>query len=552
MKKLLSFILALTLAIPLISLTGCNIEYANQETDSVYTAEDVAVEVAFAYYRQGIQQNYSQTMSRRNIVASPEDATKQRMIFLDCSSFVNAVIFEAFGANVLPYATTQKAPQTLNFMNYAIENQSSSDVVGVWETSNYTTDSERETLLNAIRSQLKPGDIINYRASSSGHSLMYVGNNQILHSQGNDYEPMFHPEDSYEGKNESELNGTVQLISADDVFTKNLGRRYLFYSNIQRFCILRPIARGLTPTQNSTARMLAKGLDGEKTSSIGANTALASGEEITYTLTLTNHRDLAYKSIEIKDVLNDNLTFVSGSKGVQINGQVVTFNKEIKSGETISVSWTAKVKNNTPVGTIITSDKTTVQGIKQTTIQNVVCKYDSNSLKQVANKAKEYANSNKVFTDPIEMVKQLYLEVLNENIFDYADAYYLLNDIIDSENATLSSHPITKMVAPNLYGGQKIPSLYRKNSNVVRLITTENLSLGDIIIAESDDVYGDEIELDRVVYIYVGDMQLVACSTNSKGLCQLKTMTNNQYESSHILVSLFAYERYAVIRPSQI
>ena len=549
MKKLVLFLLTLCLSLPFITVTGCGDEYADSSKDAVFTQEDVAVEVAYAFYRQGIQQNYSQTMSRRNINTSPEDATAQNMVFTDCSSFVNSIYYEAFGENIMPYETTQKAPQTLNFMNYAIENKNSKDVVGAWETADYKTDSERETLLNSIRQQLKPGDIINYRSATAGHSLIYVGNNQIIHSMGDDYEANYRTENSHEGTNENEKNGTVQLLSADDVFVKNLGRRYLFYSKNLRFCILRPIARGLTTTDESVNRMLAKGIDGEKTSSVGVNTAISTGENITYNLTITNHRDLAYKNIEVKDILDDNLTFVSGSKGVSNSGQTVTFNKEIKAGETITLSWTAKVKDTAPIGTVITSNKTTVNGVSQAVIVNTVSKYSSVELNQIANTAKEFASQNKKFIDPIDILKQLYS---SENIFNYDTVCDMLSDIIDSENATLTTNPITKAIAPNLYGGQAITSLYRKNNDIVRLITTNNLSVGDIIIAENDVWYKDEVTPDRIVYIYIGDMQLVACSTKSNGIAQLKTMTNNQYESSHVLVSIFAYKRYAVIRPSQI
>ena len=553
MKKIISFILSLSLTLALISFSGCEkVEYADATKDANYSQEDVAVEVAYAYFRQELQQNYSQTLSRRNVNPSPEEATSQHMIFLDCSSFVNAVYYEAFGENIMPYETLEKSPQTLNFMNYAFEHLDSPDVVGAWNTADYTTEDARVALLNTIKSQLKPGDVIDYRTASAGHALIYVGGDKILHSMGNDFFESSRPENTSEGQKGKELNGTVQLLELDALFTNKLHDRYLFGSSKVNFCVLRPIARGLTATAESQARMLAKGLDGEKTSNKGVNTALTKGEEVTYTLTLKNHRDVAYKNVEIKDVLDDNLTFVSGSDGVENNGQTVTFNKKIKSGETITVSWTAKVKDTATVGDVIVSDKTTVSGVNQATIKHSVSKLSSANLQSVANKAKQYATEQRTFQNPIDMVESLYKDALDVNLFDYENLSLALDDIIDIENAGIKNSSLSSMVAPDLYGGQKITKLYRANKDIIRLITTENLTVGDIIIAESDNLVDGEISPDRVVYVYVGDMQVVSCTTNAKGKVKLVTMSDNQYKKEHVLVTVFAYERYAVLRPSKV
>ncbi len=558
MKKLLLFLLTLILALPTFSLTACNeeeIEYADATADATYTQADAITEVAYAFYHQGLQQNFNHTMSRQNINPSPEDATSQRMIFLDCASFVNAVYYETFGENVMYYDTEEMLPDSLNFWNYALENEYSAEVIGAWKNRDYKTQDAQADLLNSIREQLEVGDVINVRRGAAGQALLYVGNNTILYATGNNFFDSSHPEATHEGQYTLEINGAVQIMTLDELLVKSSSTRYLFYFNITSFCVLRPMTRRFALTDNTKARMLARGLDGEKTSSIGVNTGIAKGEEITYTLTLKNHRDLAYKDVEIKDVLDDNLEFVSGSDGAQVNGQTVTFNKEIKPGETISVSWTAKVKDTAIPGTIITSDKTTVAGVQQTTIKNSVSKYTTTQLQAVANKAKEYASQNKTFENPIDMVESLYKDALNQTLFDYNNLSDTLYDIIDEEYCRLTNNPLTKMVAPNLYGGKAIAKLYTRDKDIVRLITTQNLSVGDIIIAESDDEVNGQLLINRAVYVYVGDMQVVACTTRgttTKGQCQLVTMTNNQYEKEHVLVTIFAYESYAVLRPSQI
>ena len=150
------------------------------------------------------------------------------------------------------------------------------------------------------------------------------------------------------------------------------------------------------------------------------------------------------------------------------------------------------------------------------------------------------------------MVESLYKDALNVDLFNYENLALALDDIIDTESATLYQNDLTKMVAPDLYGGQKVTLLYRANKDIVRLITKQNLSVGDIIIAESDDDVEGEIVPDRVVYIYVGNMQLVSCTTNANGNVKLVDMVDDQYNKAHVLVTIFAYERYAVLRPSQV
>ena len=546
MKKVLLAILAIIFSLSVIPLSACRGEYADAEKDAVYTVQDAVLEVAYAYYRQGAQTNYSQTMCRRNINPSPEEATSQHMMFLDCSSFVNAVMYEALGINVMPYETTEKSPQTKNFLEYAKENTNNADVIGVWLRENYIKPIDKDNAMAEAMSKLQVGDVINYRKTGAGHAVMYVGDNMLIHSTGKDFKlDADNPEKSHEGIKENK--GGVGLIKIEELFSI-YGDRYMFQDGYEGFCIIRPTERKATVTEETHARMLSKELDSEKTADIGVNTSLAVGEKITYTLTIKNHRDVGYKNVEIKDVLDDNLEFVSGSKGVSHDGQNVSFKKNIKAGETITISWTAKVKSSATFGTVIVSDKTTVAGVGQATIKTSVSKYTNEQLISVANKAKEYASQNKVFANPIDMVEQLYNDALNVNLFDYEKVSLALSDVIEEEGFNLKDTAIASLVAPDMYGGQRdtaLTGLYKNNKDIVRLITKDNLSVGDVIIAEKDS--GVE---DQVAYVYVGDMQLVSCMGKNKGEVKLVNMSESQYESSHVLVSIFAYNRYAVIRPS--
>ena len=118
-----------------------------------YTAvQKYIVETAYAFYYKVPYVDYDQYNARRNNNPDPEDATAQQRIYLDCSSYVNAVYFSTFGANVMPYTISNMAAMTLNFANYAAENQDNVDVVGYFVTSDYRTEEERQRLLNSLYS----------------------------------------------------------------------------------------------------------------------------------------------------------------------------------------------------------------------------------------------------------------------------------------------------------------------------------------------------------------------------------------------------------------
>jgi cell wall-associated NlpC family hydrolase len=97
------------------------------------------------------------------------------------------------------------------------------------------------------------------------------------------------------------------------------------------------------------------------------------------------------------------------------------------------------------------------------------------------------------------------------------------------------------MVAYGMYGGYKVTQLQWKNNDQVRLIDKGNMSLGDVIVAQDGSV--------TRVFIYVGDGQLVVLDS-ATNTCQLSTMGTSYSSPSHILVTLPAYDFYAVLRPS--
>lgn len=537
---------------------------------SELTAQDKIREVALSYYRQGNQIQYNQTMSRRNIDATPESATAQHLTYLDCSSFANAVMKEAIGINIIPdqavtdgFVTSTMA-RTADIATYARYNKTNPDVIRYYVKSETNTEEKTEAVRNDILSVLQVGDLINYR-TGTGHIMLYIGDDLWIHCRGGDYydddltsaSTAFDQAWAYE-----KTEGTIGFLHTYDLFYNTSSSRYLLGGKKTNLALLRPVARlDAKVTEKTETRMQNRGLEMEKTLDAGTNSSVQKGEEITYTITLRNHALVDYKGIVVREVLDSNVTLVSAPTGYTLENGVLTFTMDAPKYKEVTASYTVKVKQQTPAGTIIRSEQTTIAGISQAKIINTVAGLTTTELSSVATKAIQYASENKTFANAMDFVETLYSEAVGVSLPDYTTVGSALDDILDIENLSLKNTAIANMVVPNIYGGRSMAALYLQDVENIRMIEKWHLSVGDIIIAEfdkrekGDDAWVKTGVIEYVIYVYVGGDQLVAYTNEATfvekaNTCTLLTMGDRRYDKEHILVTLFNYDRYAVIRPS--
>jgi len=534
--------------------------FGAQEEPETFTNADIIVEVANAYLRQGKQIQYDQYYQRRHINIGPEEATAQNTVYLDCSSFVNAVYYEAFGCNILPKTISEMDAKTSSYRNYARDNPTAVDVVGYWVNADYPTEAEQDALLEQVKANLQVGDVLNYRhgnnTDTGGHVYIYIGNDQFIHCTGTSYKKQDDASASYDGTDSS----AIQLIAASKLFDRaNSGqKRYLFYnvSNDQtvNFCVIRPFARNLTPTAESVARMQYKGLDVEKTVTEGVNSAVYKDGTVTYSLTVNNKSTKNYTNVPVKELLDSDVAFVEASATHRLVGNELSFAVDVAAGKSATLTWTVKVSANAAKSALVESNDTTVGGVGLATTINTVSGYTKAQMESVAAKAKEYATSGATFDDPVLMAKSLYKEVLGVDLFDYTNAADMMADVFvkqsctGSTNSILNSAPqlfenaeIFKMVAPGMYGGFDVSWLWWQNNEAVRLTTTHNVALGDVIVAVDGDV--------TRVFVYVGGQEVVVIDS-ATDTCTLVTMGTSVSKAAHVLVTLPAYDTYLVLRPS--
>ena len=521
-----------------------------EEEDVSYTNADLLVEIAKAYDNRGGNIQYNQTKSRRHINPSPEEATAQNQVYLDCSSYVNAVYYEAFGENILPYAATVKSPSTLNYRDYARDNNGiANDVIGYWLCSDYKTEEVQKALLASIYDMLEVGDILNYRKGSkgtSGHVYIYIGDGEFMHCTGKDYVLDDDASASYDGANNSEMkNGSISVETAYNIFENTTHARYLFNNQFD-ISLLRPLNRGLTPTAESDARMHATGLIINKTSNAGINTAVYRGQAITYTLKIENTA-VYRRNLLLTDAISSAAEFVSGSVPFTVTDSGISYNLTINPCETITVTWTVKVKDNAEAGALVTSD-TVLGGISGMQYRSTVSGYSESQMQALVEKAIEYANSGKTFSDPSLMVEAIYNEVFGVDLYSYDSVADLLEDFTYIYNEEKGYHnldeecEIVDIRAPYLYGGLDITyPIFARDTKVVRLITQNNISVGDVIFATDSGK--------TIAFLYIGDGSFLTVSSTDN-VCKIVTMSGDALTASNILVTIFAYDKYITLRPS--
>ena len=553
------------------------------ESLAIESAQDALMETAKAYLRKGGVLEYDQYNNRRMVYATPEQASTQSYVFLDCSSYVTSVYYNTFGISAIPSAFGSQ--NTKNYAAYAKanhENPEYPDVIGYWETLDYTSKTEQLAVLAEVENLLQPGDILVYRRGSknyganysesnlTGHAMLYMGNGMFSHSTGTSWNnggseaKYLYKDDPTKAADrattEEYYNGTVQWLSAETVLSIGKGGRMLFGDKntfIYNFAILRPLARKgetLTLTEQAEKRMAMAGLSFEKITDAGLNNAVLRGQQITYTLTVKNFEGNAYSGIVFTDILPEGISFVSANIPITQNGNTLTASIDIGKKETKEIVWTVKVGDSLPAGTEL-CHQTTVGGLKMKTISNTVSDYTAEEHAKIASIAKQIAESGETFADPLAFVSVVYTEALGIDPFEGKTAAEMLSLLFTytAENKAVLNEEsaYADMVAKNLCGGSDLYSTsYGSNHARVRTVYQEMLREGDVILCEW---YGN-----IRVLIYLGDGEIAAidsetltCTVEKNGT-QRWDKIGDYYLQDHYLASLYSYQQFAVLRPASI
>ena len=564
---------------------------------------DVIAAAARAYFNQSYetwenesvkpQTQYDQYNSRRNFNAAPEDATAQRTMYLDCSSFVNSVYFYVFGRNLL------EPGKTVNTKNINAD-MSTRPVGPDKELLYYITGdvleglksdpASAEALIAEIKSVLQPGDVINYYRADTGHIVMYLGDGKIIHSTGTANAKTsaggVDPKTSLEKATKDEARfGTINIDDWDKFFTtkvtaasQNDGRvgttnNYIFAQNISAVAIFRPaddkVGRMRTNdlTSHSIARYLYDGLNIEKAATVlrdGKTTDLYygrsvyAGDEITFTVTLVNTSKNEMKSVTAEEEIPTGFDFVSASDtGAYFadDGKICFHVSTLGAGEKFEVTYVLKVKDGLSGGSVIEDSLTLVNGIRTNKL-----------IYQVAHvkvDAKKFGNTldtllGTKYDNVIKAAGAIYGALDDGHEYTTLKSLASPKDVIDKylkTNEIQLSDKTIGMVGRVLYGGYSVGSgevtagnktlQFNKCNLRVRHILPENLEDGDIICTYTTfgGFYNAYIYYNRELYGLDASGALVKIDPATAAISSGTTLTD-------YLDTLTAYNRFLILRPA--
>lgn len=581
MKRLLAFLLTLILLTG--SFAGCKENpVATNPTDSAQEislqdpngveyeslAQKAVVKTALAYLARGTRIQYDDSRLTENnatplyrwqhgLRLSPEEYTSQYIGYTNCAAFTYDVYFAALGIRIEGHATNQLTQITGKQRIYK------------YYPTGKETPEEQAAVEAEFRSLLKMGDIIVIRYNGSktgnGHAMLYVGSKvlenvdgykgtaaentdengnpadagytyDIIHSTGSSY--------NYTNFAEKfEEHGTIQKMAVDSLFDAKTGR-YVF-SKLESIAIIRPLETfNREVPENTLNRMrYMENIIAEKLSSHSISTTVNPGENITYTFSVTNKNEKDI-TLDIKDTIPDNTTYVSSDKtaNCSVDGNSLQWKLPVAAGETATVSYTVKVKEDVTYGDAVESAAGTVGGV------SVICPkvYVEKTLTQqeqakLLTAIENQKNSN---LRGIELVNALYAEALGTEKVISLDGQALLNDLYlaSGKNYILyHSNPTLNMLAPGLFGGRYViqgyataNSLHHENIRT-RLPYGYNLIAGDILTASTGD-QNEELKL----FLYTGEQMLDLCSTGEL----------SYIDTEKCLEPVMAYNCFAILRPS--
>lgn len=466
---------------------------------------------------------------------TPESYTSQDTGYSNCAAWTHEVYWNALGLDIVQYQTAQLCRLKMS-QDKRVVFKAEKDGL------DFNTDSKIKDLTKQIKEILEPGDLVVYVRESTGwgHVMMYVGDDMMMHCTGSSYD--------WDNKTEKYETAGIRYDSIDGWFDES-SSRYLF--DKKTVSIVRPLATfdGAIPQKTLDRMTTLRGVVAEKLCSAYKGVTVSLGDEITYTVKLTNYSP-DKKTVTVTDVVPQYTDYVSGAQ--TINGSNLSWKVTIPAEKSVSVSYTVKTNQRHKT---IEGDSGKVENVPlkchDVEVQKTLTSDEQALIKDAAKWLK--ASDKK----GISLANEIYKNSLGFSpISNEHDASYILNCIFEAyvgsedwpsrwQKLKELGSTYQRMLAPDLYGGrQVIDEEINKGQALerIRLVSEKNLVVGDIIIVndpETEIYTNTEYTFQPMCYMYLGN-----------GLLNLSTQ--EKISTEPILEQLLCARHFAVIRPSQI
>ena len=251
----------------------------DQAEEYIRQKSDVIIAVAESYLSRGSAIQYDQLSMdrvlqitpRRNKFAPPEEATAQHTLFLDCSSFVHAVFYTAFGQELEADLTQHMIEQLPSIYSC--------------HPTHCESEAGRLAIQDTLRSIIRPGDCIVMRFPQNGHVILCGKDGYYYHCTEKGSARSY----DYRAKcNCFSSEGAIYREPLDNLFHPGT-RYYLFDPQVLHFALLRPLDSMGSPTPGTLARLnSAAELNISVFSSHSGGRSAQPGDTVTYTVQIQN------------------------------------------------------------------------------------------------------------------------------------------------------------------------------------------------------------------------------------------------------------------------
>ncbi len=454
---------------------------------------------------------------------SPEDCTSQNTGYTNCSAFTYDVFWETFGLDI-------KASGT-NALRDAVDMH----VFTYYITGNETPYERRLVEQNFLNS-LQQGDIItcDHPAPGGGHALMYIGDGMMIDSAyfsskgGGNY-------NHSTNHDHTEVNGSVRTREVMSFFEED---NYYYFWDEASWAIVRPLKKYTDAKITFKTQARVKNLKDiyvEKLSSHTVGQTVDIGEEITFTFYIRNDRG-SEAALKLTAQVPVGTEYVSG--GSSLVGRSIRFDDvTIPAGKDVQVSYTVRVNNDPDLyGTVISGAGSAVGGVDVRCRDIYVGKHLSQSDMDIIGALG--TNSAVMSHRGMQLARAIYGAAgVNVQIPDAAEALdSLFVQYKETKHHTLNTDSeYIDMVVPTMYGGYRCITSDLFDKTRTYGIFGNQIYPGDILIArEKTTVYA---------YMHLGENKLLDLSSG-KPLYNL--------DARETLLSLIGRDVFAVLRPSQI
>ncbi len=538
---------------PSINLTMAHYSGEMVITDDMSIEQKVLLATVQSYLNRGFRLQYDDTRMNYPYKTSsdkgerrwqigqyePEDYTTQKWGYTNCAAFTYDVYRTALGMDLGNLYITE------NLVKHYTDGGS----VGVpmypyyYQPNVTANETERNNIKTQFMNSLQIGDLIVVRRNnSSGHALIYVGNNMAVNSSGGSC--AYDDTEVYES--------SIRYLNLDMYLFEPASTNYIFRTDgyITQLCVIRPldIYNGEVP-KNSINRLNNLDIFAEKLSSHPEGKTVNSGDDVTFRLNITNTGNFD-KMVTITDVVPNNTVLKSVGNNATIDGVNISWVVNVKAGETVVVSYVVTAIGEN--GSYIYGTDTKIDGVRYTCskiyIKNTLTTSQQNAIRNVVlgllennpNSLSKFALISEIYkqaglADPFASVTE---SEFRSSLFRYTSGLAFGTNLYEFNK----SSKYYDMVVDSIYGGRNFftPDEYTSsqkiNTNRTRLARGHSLVIGDILIAKFSSSEG--------CYIYIGGDRFINLSNT--------TIMEDTFDVNTRLMRMISARHYfCVLRPSQ-